>query len=312
MSYTPKDPTGSGVFDAFLRVGNGKEPCIAGYNTDATGKDLQWDTKGGAHTHAILLSAVPLELIGGVWYREFQLDINQVAGYPTGYLSIDELELWMTEYPALTGYPFAGQAVKVWELDNDPDNYDNYLKLDYNLDNGSGKRDLKVWIPNSVFAGHEDDYVVLFAEHGMDPAGIYPSTSGAWHNNDGYEEWGVALYKTFPNTLVNISACATEVYSGQSVDLYVSETNTGNDPITNVSVTVNDGSNNIAVLDKNGNPTLGVGETWNWTIYGVIVNVTTTFTATGTGTDSVGDPVTWPDYPDEQASVTVNVIPPCN
>jgi len=128
-----------------------------------------------------------------------------------------------------------------------------------------------------------------------------------------------------PDTLVGITADPTgPVLPGSTVDLTVTESNTGNDPLTAVSVVVNDGTSNIATLDAStaiesgdDNDILDVGETWTWnattnpgplnSLNDVVINDTTTFTATGTGTDPLDNEVTWPDYDGEQASVTVDV-----
>ena len=113
------------------------------------------------------------------------------------------------------------------------------------------------------------------------------------------------------------------VYAGQTVNLRVTETNTGTSGmggayLTKVSVTVNDGTSNIAVLrqtdatwdDGTGDDdaVLEIGETWTWMIYDVPVYATTTFTATGTGRAPSGIWVTYPDYPTERDAVTVETI----
>ena len=61
---------------------------------------------------------------------------------------------------------------------------------------------------------------------------------------------------------------------------------------------------------------LEVGETWTWNaatdteLNDVVVNSATTFTATGYGEDSLGNPVTYPTYLNERDSVDVDVISP--
>ncbi len=80
-------------------------------------------------------------------------------------------------------------------------------------------------------------------------------------------------------------------------------------------MTVNDGTSDIAVLTAatagmtgdDGDGILEPGETWSWTFQVTIWNATT-FTATGTGTDSLGNSVTYPDYPEEQDDVTVETV----
>ena len=148
--------------------------------------------------------------------------------------------------------------------------------------------------------------------YGIDSLGnpvTYPDYEG--------EQDNVTVYTIAPNTEVNISASAYLVVAGTNVTLYITEYNNGDDPLTNVSVTVAAGASVIAVLDEtdstwgytiNSDDVLDIGETWNWTIYNVTVDDETTFTATGNGTDSAGNPVTYPDYEDEQDEVTVYTL----
>ncbi|UCD40766.1 MAG: hypothetical protein JSV69_09185, partial [Chloroflexota bacterium] len=94
---------GSGVFDSFVRLqGNNKKTEVQkGYNTDGA---REWDTKAGAFTHSILLSEIPTIEVGGVLYWEFFADINDSDSTPR--ISLDDLELYLTLIPNLTGYPF--------------------------------------------------------------------------------------------------------------------------------------------------------------------------------------------------------------
>ena len=305
------DPTGSGVFNAFFRVqADGME---RGYNTD--GRKLQFDEKTSpTFTHSALLADVPLIEFpegSGHWYREFQLDINEKASNPEWYISLDEFQVWLTNDPDLLGYDegtrsFTSGADLAYDL-----GVGNWIMMDYRTNPGSGKRDIRVLVPGEDFDGAHT-YVVIFTRHG--------AQGGIWVCDSGYEEWGVAVYPLEPDTLAHIDASAPLVYAGQTVDLTVSEQNTGNAPLTNVSVTVNDGSSDIATLDEtdaswsdnggNGDAVLDPLETWSWTISGVIVNAATTFTATGYGEDPGGNPVTWPDFANEQDTVDVDTISP--
>ncbi|HEU5116748.1 MAG TPA: LEPR-XLL domain-containing protein, partial [Isosphaeraceae bacterium] len=70
-------PSGTGVFQSFVRIQN--DGTEQGYNTDGS---PQFDTKGGSFTHAVLLSTIPLKVINGEAYREFNLDINQTGKEP--------------------------------------------------------------------------------------------------------------------------------------------------------------------------------------------------------------------------------------
>jgi uncharacterized repeat protein (TIGR01451 family) len=177
--FQPSDATGSGVFNSFLRVqAAGTE---RGYNTDY--RPLQFDENSSAtFTHSYKLKDVPMVIKGGVIYREFQLDINEQNNDPQWYLSLDKFQVWVTNNPNITGYSegsnaFASGATKVYDLG------DNWIKMDYRANAGSGKRDYRVLIPQYMFDGKTGDYVVIFTRFGDN----FPS-------DDGFEEWGVAVY----------------------------------------------------------------------------------------------------------------------
>jgi uncharacterized repeat protein (TIGR01451 family) len=59
---------------------------------------------------------------------------------------------------------------------------------------------------------------------------------------------------------------------------------------------------------------LEIGETFTWTstedpaLGGITVNDETTFTITGYGEDEESNPITYPDYPDERASITIYTL----
>ena len=135
-----------------------------------------------------------------------------------------------------------------------------------------------------------------------------------------------------PNTDVDITASATSVPSGTSVELTITEYNSGLNDLTDPYVVLTDGVTGavLYVLDANsagfsgdddidgildaGDPYSSTpipGETWQW-IVPVTLTSTTTYVATGHGTVRVSDEVTydvtWPDYEDEQAEVTVEVV----
>jgi uncharacterized membrane protein len=314
LSLPSTEATGSGVFNAFFRVqANGTEQ---GYNTD--GRPLEFDElKSATFTHSALFEDVPrveYPASSGFWYYEFQLDINEKSS--AGLMSMDKFEVYTTNDQYILNYPFedgtggnnSGEAKLIYELDGDGD---TWILMDYAWNTGSGKRDYRVLIPESDFTGKKLTYVVIFTRHGDNEA-----------TDDGFEEWGVAIYPTEPDTMVTILTSAAPdgdlIYAGDTVDLTVTETNTGNAPLDNVSVTVTGGSLNVTLDETdpswddgagNGDAVLDPGETWTWTISGVVVNAQTTFTVTGYGEDD-GTAITYPDYPNEQAQITVYTIDP--
>lgn len=161
-------PTGTGLIDSFVRIQNtGTE---RGYNTDGT---VQFDTKVGTWTHSIQVGAAPLVTIGGVSYREFLLDINQINCPPGNYISLDALEVYTATTGNLASYPNLG--TKVYTMDTA--SVDSSVKLDYNLNAGSGQGDMLFYLPSSLVS-NSTAYLYLYSQFGL----LNPA-------NDGYEEW---------------------------------------------------------------------------------------------------------------------------
>jgi len=219
-AFTPTDSTGTGYWHSFLRVSSSPDPIVKGYSSDYKNKDNVQFEEDPAWTESFLLKDVPQVMVEGVLYREFQLDINQNSNGINALISIDELEVWLTDIhmndqaklgPINTDikYPFdddelAGDMYFVWSLDQYED---NVILINFGLNPGSGKRDFKIQIPDALF-DPTMKYVVLYTEHGGDAyTGSYDLdanynttddvvsvTNTAFPNNDGFEEWGVTKY----------------------------------------------------------------------------------------------------------------------
>jgi len=163
---------GSGNIDAFVRIQlTGVEQ---GYNTDY--RPVQFDENtSSSFTHSLLLSEVPLVSDDGTNYREFLLDINQSG---VNLLSLDDLEIYLETDPNIGVYP-DNFTTLVYDLDAGED---NWVKLDYSINAGSGEGDMLAFIPDSFFMDefgvYLNDYVYLYSRFG--------ENFGA---NDGFEEW---------------------------------------------------------------------------------------------------------------------------
>ena len=190
--------TGTGTYDPFLRLGvSGNGTSERGYNTGLEGSSVggeEFDTKdkgGTQYDHAQLLSAIPVvhmnDAVDPSGYREFTLDLNQNNG-PGQFLSLDVLKIYTSNSSNLTGWS-AGFPAPIWEM-----SAGNWVALNGGniLDNGSGKGDLLVYIPNSLFTGGQ--YVYLYSEFGLQTStALAINPDGVWGANDGFEEWGVRI-----------------------------------------------------------------------------------------------------------------------
>lgn len=173
-------PTGVGVIHDFVRLqAHGAGATVEqGYNSDA--RPVQFDEKQSPpFDRSLRLSEVPVVNIGGVLYREFLLGVNQSSSSP--YLSLDQLKLFVSGSPTLTGYNpssgLLGGLSPVYDLGASGD----YIKLDARLSDGNGSGDAFVYIPDSLFGPPgSDPYVTLYSRFGDNFAA-----------NGGFEQWAV-------------------------------------------------------------------------------------------------------------------------
>src|SRR6476660_8264052 len=96
-------PTGTGVIDSFLRVQ--QKGAEEGFNTGA--RPMTCDTRtcddktDPNFTRNLLSSTVPVVNIGGTDYRAFYLDINESAGGSQNYLTLDQVEIYVSNAASL-------------------------------------------------------------------------------------------------------------------------------------------------------------------------------------------------------------------
>lgn len=188
-------PTGTGVYDPFLRVqANGTEE---GFNTNWGGPydpvgshQPPLDDKGGIWTHDVQVSQLIVTNVGGKDYYVFHLDINEPSGPSTNLLSLDELRLYTSGTSGFNSYAaMTGGSTLRYDLDGGAaGDQDVYLNAD--LQQGSGHDDMEVLIPTSYFSGaKQSDFLYLYCKFG--------ATGGAFgadfQSGDGFEEWHALL-----------------------------------------------------------------------------------------------------------------------
>jgi len=94
---------GTGFIDSFLRVQ--RDGTEQGYNSDffPSNNAFQFQEVGGQWTRPVQLQYVPIVNVGGVLYREFLLDLNQLNGgsTPKGspLISLDAVRIWFGNQP---------------------------------------------------------------------------------------------------------------------------------------------------------------------------------------------------------------------
>ncbi len=245
-------PTGTGYIDSFVRLqakGAGTQ-AEQGYNTDA--RPLSYDENNSPQfTRSLLLSSVPLVDIGGVKYREFELDINQKASQPL--LSLDQLRLYTAGVGNLSGTNPWASASLAYDM-----GAGNWVKLNARLSTGSGSGDMLLYVPDSDFAGG-GPYVYLYSNFGAN----YMATSG-------FEEWavghgGVSLTQQTGGAGGSISGTVTSNTGAPLADVVVFLDTSGNG-------TFNPATDVYTVTDANGNYsfnglTTGLGTLSTYNVY---------------------------------------------
>ena len=178
-------PTGTGVYDPFLRLqGTGNQGFQQGFNTDAS---QVLDNKAGIWTHSIQLSDLQAVEVGGVQYYSFDLDINDPQGLQKSPISLDTFQLFtVAGNPAISSLS-ALQALGSLRYDMDA-SMDTSVFLDSALKPGSGTDDMNVLIPVTYFAGSQPaDFLYLYSTFG-ETAGF---EGNSYLAQGGFEEWRV-------------------------------------------------------------------------------------------------------------------------
>jgi len=186
--------SGTGTFNTFVRLEekDGVFPPQSGYNTDGA-KEFDTKDKGGSNwNHSIQVGDIEPIFYNGTKYRELILDINESQGWPDNLLSLDDVEIYLSDTPNMTGY--GGWGAPAWELDTG--GADNTILLDANLYAGSGKPDMLLWIPDSYLhlAGVPNPYVYVYSEFGGSTVSFEDDDGklyNDWTPSDGFEEWAV-------------------------------------------------------------------------------------------------------------------------
>jgi hypothetical protein len=177
--------TGTGVYIPFVRIQANETEH--GYNT--SGSPVPFDGKVGTWTHDLQISQLLTRMEDGVLYYDFRLDINQNLGSDHNLLSLDQVRIFTSPVGSQTTTNVSSLGTERYNMDAGGD---SWVKLDYELQAGSGQGDMTMMIPVSYFAGaSSDDYVYVYSVFGENYA-----------SNDGFEEWAIRGVVPTPGPLV--------------------------------------------------------------------------------------------------------------
>lgn len=196
-------PTGTGKIDPFVQIGQPGGSLLVehAYNTTVfktldNGSSSNWN-------HQLLLSQVPTVTVNGEVYRQFFLDVNEEGNTPDRYLSLDEIQVYLSSTPNQSTTDVSTLGKLIYGLDGEGTTKsvrDDYIKLDYKLNEdpgggGSGQGDMVMLIPDALFKcngetikGSKDCYVYLYSKFGEQANADNANGLG---QSDGFEEWYV-------------------------------------------------------------------------------------------------------------------------
>ena len=172
FEFDQVQPAGTGILNSFLRIlANGTEQ---GYNTSNPAFPFDEQPPAGGFTRDITFGE--LQAISGNY--EFVLDGAEPQGGPQGTLTLDALQIYVSNTASQNTTTLASLGTLLYDMDAGEDS-------EVLLDNltGNGVSDMLMSVPASVFAGVADgDYIILYS-HFSDSGGSF-------------EEWA---HRTDPN-----------------------------------------------------------------------------------------------------------------
>jgi len=195
--------TGSGVINSFLRVDD--KPLAEGMNTSYRPTSYDEDT-GANYNRNIQLKDVPIININGGNYYEFLLDINEPNGGTKELLALNNVQICISNTGSLPAPTPNGGCAGTLKYTmgtrvTSPSNYTgDSVQLNFDLNAGSGKGDLYMYIPVSTLGVNAFSYVYLFTQFGAVKTG---NDSGYEDDGGGYEEWAVRKCGTFNAACLN-------------------------------------------------------------------------------------------------------------
>lgn len=179
--------TGTGVIDPFLRSQD--DGINTGMNTDANNV---YDNLASGFTSSIHVNEFGIVSLLGTDYVRFLLDINEVATQGQEFLILDSLKIvTAVSNPSYTNITDATNdpGANIYDMNPVAASGPNGVRLNYNLNPGSGAGDLFVYIPAISFAGTGNNYLYLYSQFGNVAAFANPPITAGYDASDGFEEW---------------------------------------------------------------------------------------------------------------------------
>ena len=199
-------PTGTGIFDPFLRIqlGTDQNPLEGiekGLNTDYQAQQVYQDL-AGPYTHSLKFGDLATVSMNGKEYFDFTLDINE-PGSDARFLSLDVFQIYKGSIPDATDISQLGNPL--YDLANSTPDGPPVL-IDYKLaSSGQAHADIEALIPlDQIGAYSSGDFFYLYTQFGgvgtvteiiPDPkhTGRTITITKEYQAQDGPESWNVLI-----------------------------------------------------------------------------------------------------------------------
>jgi hypothetical protein len=186
FEFDKEQPAGTGVLNSFLRIQ--KTPTEQGYNT--SNSDFPFDEVPPAGGFTRDLQFGELQQIGGDYL--FVLDINEPKGGSQSLISLDKLQIYISDTGGQNTTVLGDLGALIYDLDAGED---SVVLLDYANAPGSGVSDMLMTLPSSLFAGvSPTDFVILYSAFGDTD-----------FSQDGPEEWAHVVPEPGTGLLLGLS-----------------------------------------------------------------------------------------------------------
>ena len=181
--FDSTQPAGTGVLNSFLRIM--ATPTEEGYNTSNSSFPFDEVPPAGVFTRDVTFGE--LVPIGGSY--QFVLDINEPAGGSQPLLSLDALQIYISDIGSQNTTILGDLGTLIYDMDALED---SVVLMDFTNAPGSGVSDVLMSVPESLFAGVTDnEFFILYSRFGD------TNSSG-----DGFEEWAVLVPE--PGTMLMV------------------------------------------------------------------------------------------------------------
>jgi hypothetical protein len=223
LEWTIADASGTGVYEPFLHC-DANRCDLHGYSTSAYNDKICKDhgldevppefDEVGQWTHAVALADLPQVDVGGVICYEMTMDNNQPGG-DNELLTLEIMDVYQTHSQFIYPYGNLTSQHRAWSLDTystfPTPSVDRYVLFDAKYGAGSGKLDVKIFIPVTIF-DPSYEWVVAYMKWGDNLSGY-----SQYCDHGGFEELGYIIYPCCLDiTKGSIDACYPDVDSAEA------------------------------------------------------------------------------------------------